>query len=560
MSIMTGWQAVVKALKTEKIKYVFGLPSSAKDLYDALYDEPSIKAIQVRHEAAGGFMAMAYSLLSGEPAVCFASQGPGIANLSPAMLESLATCAPVIAICPGVDGHKDGKGTFQETDQMAIMKPVTKWSIKVPYAEKIPWAIHRAFSLATNGQPGPIYVEIPTEVGRNPAEIPEYVVAKRYIRPAGDPSRIKQGSKLIVDAKSPLIIAGGGARRSGAHKEVKNLAELLGAPVLTTPSGRGIIEENHPLAFGQVGLYRTRLGMKACSESDLFITVGSRNEEFQTGAWKLMPENAKLVQIDIAPFEISRNWIPDVPIVGDAKLVLAEIAKNVEKEKEISWKERFDAYANFKSNYEEEIADECFCDDIPVKSKRVVYELNQVFGNNTVLVHENGSQDLWSYYCPYYKVLDKDGDIAPGEQTCMGVGVMGTVGAKLARPESKVVCVTGDGAFQMYNQDVPTAVQYNTPITWIILNTFSLEWPKRGQKALGERYIATDFDVQPDFVKMAEAYGCYGERVERPEKIRGALERALMQNKDGKSAILDVIVDPDDVAEGFIAFEDLKKH
>lgn len=557
MTIMTGWQAVVQALKCEGIKFVYGLPSSPEDLYDALYDEPSIKAIQVRHEAAGGFMAMAHSLITGEPAVCFASKGPGVANLTPAMLEALATCAPVIAICPGGDGHNDGKGAFQETDQLGLMSPITKWAVRVPYAEKIPWAIQRAFSLATNGQPGPVYIEIPTEVGRGKADIPEYVPAVRYLKTAGDPTQIGKAAQLLLNAARPVIVAGGGARRSGAHDELKALAELLGMPVMTTPSGRGSIEEVHPLSFGQVGLYRTKLGMEVFADADLVITVGSRNEEFQTGAWKLFPERAKFIQIDIEPFEISRNWIPDVPIVGDAKMVLASILEILKEQSKQEWKERFQEYAKAKADYVKEVELECQCDDVPIKSKRVVYEINQVFGRNTIMVHENGSQDLWSYYSPYYQVLDRNGDLAPGEQTCMGVGVMGAVGAKLAQPDKKVVCVTGDGAFQMYNQDVPTAVQYNAPVTWVILNSFSLGWPKFGQKALGGRYIATDFEVQPDFVKMAHAYKCYGERVEKPEEIRGALERALKANESGKPAILDIIIDPDDLAEGFLAYKKL---
>lgn len=554
---MTGWQAVVKALKSEGIKFVYGLPSSPVDLYDALYDEPSIKAVQVRHEAAGGFMAMAHSLSTGDPAICFASEGPGVANLTPAMLESLATCASVIAICPGVDGRKDGKGAFQETDQVGIMSPITKWAVRVPYAEKIPWVIHRAFSLATNGQPGPVYIEIPTEIGRGKADIPDYIPAIRQLRTAGDPSQIIKATELISSASRPVIVAGGGARRSGAHDELKALAELLGMPIMTTPSGRGSIEEDHPLSFGQVGLYRTKLGMQTFADVDLVITVGSRNEEFQTGAWKLFPKGAKLIQIDIESSEISRNWVPDVPILGDAKMILASILGNIKNKVKQEWKNRYEKHAKAKKVYVSEVAEECRCDNVPIKSKQVVHEINQVFGHNTIMVHENGSQDLWSYYSPYYQVLDRNGDIAPGEQTCMGLGIMGAVGAKLAQPDKKVVCVTGDGAFQMYNQDVPTAVQYNAPVTWVILNSFSLGWPKFGQKAMGGRYIATDFKVQPDFVQMAHAYSCYGEQIKKPAEIRGALERALKANESGKPAILDFIIDPDDVAEGFIAYKKL---
>ena len=558
MNKITGWEAVVKALKVEDVKYLFGMPSSAKDLYDALYNEPSIQSILVRHEAAAGFMAMSHSLLTGEPAVCFASQGPGIANLTPGILEAYATCAPVIAICPGIDGHKNGKGAFQETDQIGLMKPITKWAFRVEYAEKIPWAINRAFYLARNGKPGPIYLEIPTEIGRGFFHIPDYVKAPKKILTSGDPYNIEQAIKLIINAENPLIISGGGARASKAHQEVKELAELLGCPIMTTPSGRGIIPEDHSLSFGQVGLYRTRIGIEANTNTDLMITLGSRNEEFQTGAWKLRPDNCKLIQIDIDSFEINRNYIADVPILGDAKLVLDQLLAAIKENKKQIWKDRYNKNSNKKQAFEVEISKECEINEKPIKTKRVVRELNKVFGKNTIIVHENGLQDLWTYYSPYYKVLDLDGSVAPGEQTCMGGGVMGAVGAKLAYPEKKVVCVTGDGAFQMYNQDVLTAVQYKTPITWVILNSYSLGWPKYGQKGLGERYISTDFTAQPNFSKLADSYGCYGELVKDPSEITNALQRALDANSSGKSAIIDIIIDAEDVSEGFKVFNNLK--
>jgi len=422
---MTGWQAVVAALKAEGVRYVFGLPGNPTCLYDALYDEPEIVPVLVRHEAAGGFMAMAYALLTGEPAVCFASPGPGVANLVPAMLESLATCAPVIAPCTGIDGHKYGKGAFQETDQIGIMRPVTKWAFRVPYADRVPWAMRRAFSLATNGQPGPVFVEIPVEVGAARVEMPPYLPAERWIRSAGDPERVHRAAVLIAEAERPLIVAGGGTLRSGAGGEVRALAELLGMPVMTTPSGRGAIPEDHPLSIGQVGLYRTRLGMQAFREADLLITVGSRNEEFQTGAWRIYPPGARYIQIDIEASEIGRNWVPDVPIVGDARLVLRDLLDLLRGQERDEWSARAREWGEAKRAYDAEVEAEGRTDEMPLKTRRVLYELNRVFGRNTVLVHENGSQDLWSYYSPYYKVLDACSVVAPGEQTCMGMGVAG---------------------------------------------------------------------------------------------------------------------------------------
>jgi acetolactate synthase-1/2/3 large subunit len=554
MTQRTGWQAVVNILKAEGVKYLFGMPTSAADLYDALYDAPEIQPILVRHEGAGLALAMGYALAANQPAVCFAGSGPGVANLAPVMLEALATCAPVIALASVTSGQIEGMGAFQETDQIGMMKPLTKWAARVPHAEKIPWAMRRAFSLASGGQPGPVFIELPKEVGRLAHDIPEYTQATPPIRTAADPQRIEQAIAMLRAAQRPLLVLGGGARRSGAHTVARLLAELLGMPVMTTPSGRGILTEDHPLAIGQVGLYRTRLGMQAFEESDLLITVGSRNEEFQTGAWKFFPPGAKFIQVDIEAFEIGRNWIPDLPIVGDAKLVLSAILDGLEGEAKSAWRKRFEEWQSAKAAYLQEVEAECRTDAKPIKTKAVVRQINHVFGKHTILVHENGGQDLWTYYSPYYQVLDLDGSIAPGEQTLMGCGVMGAVGVKLARPEMKVVCVTGDGAFQMYNQDVVTAVQYKAPVTWVILNNYSLGWPKYHQKEAGGRYIATDFEVQPDFVGMARAYQCYGEKISEPESVAPALGRAMQANSEGTPAILEIVIDPHDFSEGFHAY------
>ena len=198
---------------------------------------------------------------------------------------------------------------------------------------------------------------------------------------------------------------------------------------------------------------------------------------------------------------------------------------------------------------------ECSDSSVPLKTKRIVHEANSVFGGGTVLVNENGSQDIWSYYYPYYRVLDLDGCVAPAEQTCMGFGVAGAIGAKLAAPDRKVICTTGDGAFQMFMKELPTAVQYDAPVTWIVLNNYSLGWIKLHEKAAGGRYIAVDFEAQPDFAAIAEASGCYGQQVTDPGDIRSALENALKWNLDGVPAVLDFVVDPWDFPEGFKEFQ-----
>lgn len=553
---LSGYEAVVKALQLEDVKFFFGVPGSARIVYDQLYDAPEIKPILARHECSGAFMAMAYARISGKTGVCFGCPGPGVANLVPAFLEAYYACTPLIAPCSCASLENEGKGAFQECDQVGMFKPVTKWSVRVPRTDRIMWFMQRAFSLAINGKPGPVFLEIPEDVGFGEAEMPEYVPSQR-IRVRGDFERVKAAADLILKAERPVIIAGGGLILSRASNELMQFAEMIGIPVMTTPSGRSAIAEDHPLAIGQVGLYRSKVGKRIQEDSDLVITIGSRNEEFQSGAWTYFPRNAKYIQIDIDPDEIGRNWIPHVAIVGDAKLVLVDLINTLKekvKGKKLEEMPRVSAVIKAKADYETEIENECRTEDTPIKTKRVVRELSRIFGENTILCNENGMQDLWSYYFPYYKVLNGSYTFPPAEQTVMGISVAGSIGAKLAAPNKKVVCTTGDGAFQMYMKEMPTAVQYKAPVTWIVLNTYSLGWVKYTQKVYGERHIATDFEVQPDFVKIAEANKCIGIRVTKPSEIEHALKNALKANTEGIPAMVEFIVDPYDAAEGFKEF------
>jgi len=432
-----------------------------------------------------------------------------------------------------------------------MMRPVTKWAHRVASPETITWAMHRAFSVATNGQPGPVFLEIPPNAGRAPVAAEQYVPSLQRVRSSADPAWVDKAARLLCASHAPVIVAGGGVRHSRGHEPLIELARALGAPVLTTPSGRGCLAEDDPLSVGQVGLYRTLLGQRLLEEADVVLAVGTRLEQTQTGTWAWFPRGAKLIRIDICAEELSRNLVPTIPLLGDAQLALRQLLDGVkELGSSSSAMDRCKRIAEQKDSYEAEVEAECLTVE-SLKSKRVVYEINRVFGKNTILIHENGSQDLWSYYSPYYRVLNLDGSVAPGEQTCMGAGVMGAVGAKLARPDRQVVCVTGDGAFQMYNQDIPTAVQMKTPITWIILNNDSLGWIKYREQLLGERYIAVDFDSQPDFVGLARSYSCYAERVTDQDSVAPALQRARTANQAGQPAVIVCEVDSSDLPEAF---------
>jgi acetolactate synthase-1/2/3 large subunit len=552
---MNAWEAIVFALRAEKTEYVFGLPGGDL-LYDSLYDAPEIKTVLVREESSGPFMAMAYARLTGKPGICYGSSGPGVANLVPGIMEAQSACLPVIAIASASNLGNAGMGAFQEVDQISIMKSLTKWCERLTLPERAPWVMRRAFSLAANGRPGPVFIDIPKDVGLIETSVPEYIPSRYPRRSSGDPRDIDEAIVLLMEAKRPLLVAGGGAVSSRAFEEVRHFAERLSMPLMTTPCGRGIIQEDSPLALGLVGLYFTEVGEKVYGEADLIMTVGSRNEDFQSGQQRFFPKGAKYIQIDIDPHEIGRNWIPDVAIVGDAKLVLQQLSKLLQNRIKAkgSRSGRMGALLKAKEEYEEKVKAECHIDSVPIKTKRVIWELNKVFGKDTILVNENGSQDLWSYYFPYYKVLDVNSCVAPGEQTCMGFGVAGVIGAKLAMPEKKAVCITGDGAFQMFMKELPTAVQHNAPVTYVVLNNFSLGWVKFNQKRRRNRTIATDFKIQPDFVQVAKACACYGERVEKPSDIRPALERALKANHEGKPAVIEFIVDGWDFAPGFKNF------
>jgi acetolactate synthase-1/2/3 large subunit len=549
---------IVDALRKEKTKFLFGLPGHPAALYDSLYDAGEIEAVLVRHETSGVFMAMAYAKITRQPGVCFGSPGPGVANLVPGVLEAESGCTPLVVLGSSVGTVNEGKGAFQETPQVDMLRPITKWTFRLPSADRAAWAVRRAFSIASNGKPGPVYIDVPFDVGTSHTSETDYTPSDRPIRVRPEFERVKEAAELILGSERPVIVAGGGAHASGCSEELISLSELLGIPILTTPCGRGVIPESHPLALGLVGLYRTRVGRSAYQGADLIVSLGSRNEEFQTAAWGYYPEGARFVQVDIDPCEIGRNWIPDVALVGDVKLTLLDLMAVVSermRRRPLEEMPRVREIVAAKEAFLQEVEAECSDTSVPLKTKRIVHEANRIFGGGTVLVNENGSQDLWSYYYPYYRVLDLDGCVAPAEQTCMGFGVAGAIGAKLAAPDRKVICTTGDGAFQMFMKELPTAVQYDAPVTWIVLNNYSLGWIKLHEKAAGGRYIAVDFESQPDFAAIAEASSCYGQQVTDPGDIRSALENALKKNLDGVPAVLDFVVDPWDFPEGFKEFQ-----
>jgi acetolactate synthase I/II/III large subunit len=555
--IRNPWQQVVASLESEGVEYVFGLPGNAKHFYDQLYDSASIRAVLVRHETSGAFMAMAYARVTGKIGVCYGCPGPGVANLVPGILEAYSGCMPVLALSVRASTQTEGMGAFQETDHLGMMRPITKWAVTVERPERIGWTIRRAIHIATTGKPGPVYVEIPADVALQDVEMPDYVPADTEVCSGPDVARIEQLHQMLVQAERPVIVCGGGAVLSGAYDEIRSLAETVGIPILATPAGRGIIPEDHDLFCGSVGLYRTEFPKHVYQSADLLITLGSRMEEFQSAAFTFFPEGARFVQVDIDPFELGRNWVPDLAIQSDISLAIRALLTKLESHPIQKNSSRLEELARDRESALSRAATYNDSDDPsgPVRPSKIVAAINDVFGRNTITVLENGASDLWAYYWPHHKVFETGCLVPPAEQTAMGLGVCGAIGAKLAAPDRFVVSTTGDGAFQMGMHELPTAIDENAPVTWVVFNDGSLGWPNWTQReALQGREIATKFDATFDFVAVAKAAGCHAERVEQAQDLVPALERARDANKNSQPAVVDVLIDPDDRHSGFIEF------
>ncbi len=551
--LRNAWHSIVEGLEAEGVRYLFGMPGNPRLLYDALYDSELIRTVHAREQSSGAFMALAYARAAGDTGVCFGSTGPGFTNMLSAVLEAQAAAVPLVVLSASVSVAHEGMPAFQEADQLSMARPVTKWAYRIPAPERTPWALRRAFQIARSGCPGPVYLEIPVDLSLRSTSIPAYERAPAVAPPAPDPEALTQAAQLLTQSERPVLIAGGGAVSSHASNELRAFAEEQGIPVLSSASGRGIIDENHPLSLGLTGLYFTRLGREHYFKADLLLILGSRNEQFETGAWSYMPPGAKIIQVDIDATAINRNWFADVGVTADVRSTLNALRQILPQPDSNSARlVRSRSIQTAKELYLTEVRSESLQEYGQLKTKRVLAEYQEVFGTGSVLVNENGAQDLWSYYSPYMRVPVR-GCVPPGAQTCMGAGVSGAVGVKLARPEEPVVCVCGDGAFQMYMRELATAAQYGLGICYLVLNNRALGWIKYHQLHNQERYIDTEFEMQPDFAKVAEASGCLGILVETEAELRAALEAAHTAIQSGRPAVLDCHID-DEQPPGFRDF------
>ena len=548
---MTPWKAIASALAAEGIERIYGMPGNPMHLVADIAESTAIDVVLTRHEHSGVACAFAAARITRSPQVAFGNPGPGITNLATGLLEAHSASLPVIALANGVPLASDGRGAFQELDSVDHLRPVTKWSTRIVDPASTPWVMARAFAIAQAGRPGPVFIDVPSDIGLVAVAMEEYRPALGRRRSRPDSEDVTAAAALIARARRPILWCGSGAYSADAGAQVAALAERLGAAVFTTPGGRGVIAESHPHAMGQTGLYFTAGGKAWFDEADLVISIGSRLEEFSTGGWMYWPSGAGFIQIDNDPHAIALNMRPDVALVGDAALALDDLIAALPDLDGVA--ARTGQLTQASASWVAEVDTDRVRQESPILTRQVMGAINKVFGNDTVMVHENGGAYLWSYYWPYYRVLDAGYDVPMGEQTAMGMGVIGTIGVKLSCPDKKVVCVTGDGACQMAMMEFATAAEQRCGVTWVVLNNRAFGWPQYGQILNNKQQVATDFLVAADLVAIARAQGCEAIAVKRPEEVEPALRAALAANAVGRPCLIDIAIAKHDYPDHFVA-------
>lgn len=539
---LTGAKALIESLKAEGVKHIFGIPGGAIiPVYDVLYDEPGLKHILVRHEQAAAHAADGYARASGKPGVCMSTSGPGATNLTTGILNAYMDSSPVVAISGQVPLSSLGTDAFQEADMLSVMLPITKHNFMIRSVEEVPRVVRLAFKIATTGRPGPVHIDLPKNVQSDKGEvkIPAEVKYQKPKRLEPDPGQVVRAVNLLLKAEQPLIFAGGGVIWSGASPELVTLAELLNTPVVTTLLGKGTIPEDHPLSLGMLGMHGRMYANIAVTECDVMLAVGVRFDDRATGDVRYFAPKAKIIHVDIDPVEMGKNVRVDVPIAGDAKLTLRALIQKLREQAKLkkpsSWLQRLE-------QMKREFAPRMDYDEVPIKPQRVIKELMEVLNENAIIVTEVGQCEMWAAH--YYTAKKPRHFIASGGLGTMGFGFPASIGAKVARPECTVVDVAGDGSFLMNSQELATAVVNRINVVVCIFNNQYLGMVKQWQDLFFQkRRSAVYLGGSPDFVKLAESYGAWGDRATRPSEIAPKLKEAI---ECGKPAVLDIIIDPNE--------------
>jgi len=518
---MTGAEILIECLKREGVQVMFGYPGGAVlPIFDKLYDA-DIRFILTRHEQAAAHAADGYARATGKVGVCIATSGPGATNLTTGIANAYMDSIPIVAITGQVKTFLIGNDAFQEADVTGITRPITKHNYLVKRTEDLARIIREAFHIASTGRPGPVLIDIPVDVQQKDVEFiwPEEIKIRGY-NPTyfGHPGQIKKAAKFISQAKKPIIYAGGGIITSGAQRELKELAEKIQAPVVLTLMGLGGFPSSHPLSLGMLGMHGTVYANLAIQNADLIITCGARFDDRVTGRLDAFAPYAKIIHIDIDPASISKNVKVDVPIVGDAKNVLGQLLEEINKVPDTSdwlkliegWKKKYPLMYEVKGK---------------IKPQYVIEQIYQVTNGEAIICTEVGQNQMWA--AQWYKYNYPRSFISSGGLGTMGFGFPAAMGAKVGQPEKIVFDIAGDGSIQMNIQELATCVCNKINVKVAILNNGYLGMVRQWQELFYKKRYSHTCLYNPDFVKLAQAYGAEGIRVTKKEEVRPAIEKAL---------------------------------
>ena len=545
---LSGAKSLIKCLKLENVEHVFGLPGGANlPIYDALVDS-DIRHILVRHEQIAAHMADGYARALRKPGVCMATSGPGATNLVTGLATAHLDSSPVVAITGQVPTDYIGKDAFQETDAVGVLIPVTKYCVMPTTAAEVPYCVKKLFHLSNTGRPGPVLLDMPKDVQQETIDFdyPKKIQLRGYEALVNPDSRlVNKAANLLLSAKKPMILAGGGVTICNSFKALQNLAEFLMAPVVTTFKGKGAFPENHPLALGPIGMHGHIEANKMILEADVLLAIGCRFSDRSVGRWDTFGNNMKIIHIDVDKSELGKNKRPTVGIHGDLNITLNKLLPILMKKsivKNNPWMARL---KSLKNQYK----DTSSYDDDTVNPRSVLKELRKAIPNNTIITTDVGQHQMWSSL--YFDIYSPGTFFTSTGLGTMGFGFPAALGAKVGKPNLPSICISGDGSFNMVEQALATAVLDNIPAIVVILNNGSLGMVAQWQRVFyNKRYLGVNLQNSPDFVKIAQAYGAEGIRVQSLPEFNKAVKNAL---KSEVATVIDVPIDPEADVFPFVA-------
>jgi acetolactate synthase I/II/III large subunit len=523
---MNGANALVQSLVDHGVEMIFGIPGGvAIPIYDALYERKDLRNMLMRHEQGAAHAADGYARASGRIGVCLATSGPGATNLVTGLANAYMDSVPMLAITAQVRTTALGKDSFQEADITGITMPVTKHNYLVKDANDISRTIAEAIYIATTGRPGPVLVDVPVDCSLAMIDYKPVkdVQIRSYDPKAGcDVSAMDRALELIAESKAPVIYAGGGVIASGASEELLALSEKTHMLVTTTLLGKGAIPETHAHSLGMLGMHGTAYANHAVDKCDLLIAVGARFDDRVTGKLAAFAKRAKVIHIDVDPAEIGKTVPADAALIGDCKDILKQLTAKVPARKESDWNKQIMQWRN-------EFPLQCPADETRLLPQCVIQKIWEATEGGAVVVTDVGQHQMFTAL--HYKVTKPRNFLSSGGLGTMGYGFPASIGAQVARPDDTVVVICGDGGFQMTLQELAPAVEHKLPIKICLMNNRYLGMVRQWQELFwNNRYSGVDISAQPDFVKLAEAYGAVGLRVEKMSEVDGAIKKALDVN------------------------------